>query len=310
MEILRVSPFADIVKTFTIPAGYTTVDVYVTTTDLADMTANTLSYLNVSSGFDIDITLPGTYDNSYRVEITTTGEGSSITYLSDETYNLVRPYANPADLATTGTATEIAEYTVLEMVARSLIDTHVEFGFYNKKTIIQTTGQGGDYIPVWGGVSKVLKVYENNVLAYDVDAEDPTQNLAVYTMTADKTAIQRVEADAYNRTEGQLKVLYASGGDIWDFYGRLVAFPNGYDYTFVVENGYGTLPADVEYAAKLLIDDLKCGKLEYYKRYTTNYSTDQFKIQFDKSIIEGTGNLIVDKILEKYNTPIKRLGII
>ena len=61
---------------------------------------------------------------------------------------------------------------------------------------------------------------------------------------------------------------------------------------------------------KLLIDDLKCGKLDYYKRYVTSYNTDQFKIQFDKMMFDGTGNMIVDKILEKYKKNITKIGLI
>ncbi len=37
-------------------------------------------------------------------------------------------------------------------------------------------------------------------------------------------------------------------------------------------------------------------KLDYFKRYASAYNTDQFRIQFDKTLFAGTGNLIVDKI--------------
>jgi hypothetical protein len=42
----------------------------------------------------------------------------------------------------------------------------------------------------------------------------------------------------------------------------------------------------------------------------TSYNTDQYKIQFDKSVLSGTGNMIVDKILEKYLINIPRPGVI
>ena len=60
----------------------------------------------------------------------------------------------------------------------------------------------------------------------------------------------------------------------------------------------------------MLIEDIKCGKLDYYKRYITSYNTDLFKIQFDKSMFDGTGNYIVDKILEKYEFNITRPGVL
>jgi hypothetical protein len=310
MEVLRVSPFADIDKSFTIPAGYSNVDVSVTMTDLSDMSTSISTYPGVSSGYEIVTAIPGEYDNAYRIQITIPGEGSSIQTLSDQTYDLIRPYVNPELLATSGTATEIAEYTVLEMVARSMIDSYTNSDFLKKKTVLQINGNGGDYLPLWNNVNRVIKLSENNVLLYDADAEDQSTNLSNYTLTPDKTAIQRIEIDSYNRVEGSVLPMPISSGDLGYGGGRFATFPAGYDYTVVVDEGYQTIPADVEYAAKLLIEDIKCGKLDYYKRYTTSYSTDQFRIQFDKSGFSGTGNLIVDKILEKYMLSVTRVGII
>lgn len=306
MEILRVSPFADITVNFTMPAGYDGVDLTATITDLADYSTTEVEYEDQSSGDILDIVLPGNYDNSYGVKlITSTGS-----IVMEQVYDIVRPYVDPATLSETGSATEILEYKTYELVARSIIDTYLNYGFYNKKVIMQTTGQGGDYLPLWNPANSILKVYENNVLAYDANAADPSENLAVYTITPDRTAIQRLETDLYNRAEGSLRYLFVSSGDVYQDAGRLVAFPPSYDYTIILDSGYKTIPADLEYAAKLLIEDIKCGRLDYYKRYTTNYSTDQYKIQFDKAMIDGTGNLLVDKILDKYVLSIKRPGLI
>ena len=89
-----------------------------------------------------------------------------------------------------------------------------------------------------------------------------------------------------------------------------VGFPNGTDYIFLVETGYKVVPIDIQDATKLLVEDIRCGKLDYYKRYIKNYSTDQFKIEYDKRMIEGTGNIIVDKILSKYVDNIVRPGVL
>lgn len=99
-------------------------------------------------------------------------------------------------------------------------------------------------------------------------------------------------------------------GDLGYYGYQSVGFPQGYDYTLIVDTGYKAVPSDVEYATGLLIEDLKCGKLDYYKRYISSYNTDQFKIQFDKSMFNGTGNFIVDKILDKYSNTITKPGIL
>ena len=89
-----------------------------------------------------------------------------------------------------------------------------------------------------------------------------------------------------------------------------MAFSEGTDYIILLETGYKVVPYDIQDATKMLINDIKCGKLDYYKRYVTSYNTDQFRIQFDKTMFNGTGNFLVDKILEKYVKTIVKPGII
>ena len=123
-------------------------------------------------------------------------------------------------------------------------------------------------------------------------------------ITLDNSAIQRSFNGAYNRAESAIMQTPYAQGDLGYYGYEGISFPSGYDYTFVVDHGYITVPADIEHAAKLLIEDLKCGKLDYYKRYVTSYNTDQFTIQFDKAVFSGTGNMLVDKILDKYSNTI------
>ena len=305
MEILRVPPYETIAVNFVVPAGYSNVDIYARVTDMADLSVQDIDFLDSSTGDDLEISLPGRYDNNYRVELFKIIDGIETT-IYEEFYELIRPYVDPNTLGTT--ASEIAEYTVLELVARSIIDTFVAEGFYNKKVSIVGTGNGSDYFPLWEKIYRVFKVYENNELAYD--RSTPDTNQYEYIITADKTAIQRVYLGQMNRYESTAQNLPIGRGDLGYYGYEGVGFPSGHDYTFVVDHGYLTVPADIEYASKLLIEDLKCGKLDYYKRYVTAYNTDQFRIQFDKTMFNGTGNFLVDKILEKYVKTITKPGII
>jgi len=306
MEILRVPPYDDIVVNYTVPSGYLDVDIFARITDMADLSSSVLEFLESSSGDILNITLPGRYDNNYRVEILTVEQSEEL--IHEEYYELVRPYVDPNTLGTT--ASEIAEYKILELVARSMIDTFVPEGFYNKKITIVGTGNGSDYFSLWEKVYRVFKVYENNVLVYD--RSTPNANEFQYVITPDKTAIQRVPESLLelNRYESTAQKLPVASGDLGYYGYEGISFPSGYDYTFVVDQGYLKVPDDVEYAAKLLIEDLKCGKLDYYKRYVTSYNTDQFRIQFDKAMLGGTGNFLVDKILDKYVKTIVKPGII
>jgi len=307
MEILRVPPYETIAVNFVVPAGYSDVDIYARVTDMADLSVEDLEFLDSSTGDDIEIFLPGRYDNNYRVEIFKIVSGAEV-LIHEEFYELIRPYVDPNTLGTT--ASEIAEYKILELVARSMIDTFCPEGFYNKKITVVGTGNGSDYLSLWEKVYRVFKVYENNVLVYD--RSNPDLSEYQYAITPDKTAIQRIRADVLelNRYESTAQHLPVASGDLGYYGYEGISFPSGYDYTFVVDHGYLNVPEDVEYATKLLIEDLKCGKLDYYKRYVTSYNTDQFKIQFDKAMLGGTGNFLVDKILDKYVKTIVKPGII
>ena len=125
-----------------------------------------------------------------------------------------------------------------------------------------------------------------------------------YKTLLDNSAIARVEAnEPYNRMQSTLPKIPSAYGDLAYHSGKrngYVAFPEGFDYTFILDAGYKTIPADVEKAARILVEELKCGNNDYYKRFVTQYSTDQFDIRFAPQFLEGTGNMLVDKILNNY----------
>ena len=125
-----------------------------------------------------------------------------------------------------------------------------------------------------------------------------------YKTLLDNSAIARVEANGvYNRNESTPLRLPAGSGDLAVHAGQrtgYAAFAEGSDFTFIVDAGYKTIPPDVERAATILVEELKCGSNDYYKRFVTQYSTDQFDIKFAPQFLEGTGNMLVDKILNNY----------
>ena len=298
MEILRVPPYANISVDFVIPAGITSSTITVNITDMADLSVSTLTFLNKVSGNVLDISLPGKYDSSYRVEITKNLGVSGETILKDETYEIVRPYVDPSTKA--ATASDIANYALNEEIARAVIDSVIPEGFYYKKKVLHFTGTGADYLPIWDDVKKVLAVYENNKLVEDRQ----------YEVSSDKTAIIEKSSDNINRAESSPLVLPAAASDSLDPQFIYRGFGKTWDYLVTVEYGYTSVPSDIIRATEMLIHDIECGKLDYYKRFISSYNTDQFRIQFDKGLFEGTGNIIVDKILSKYAKSITKLGVL
>jgi hypothetical protein len=297
METLRAQPYNNIIKTFTVPSSFVgDFDFKILVTDMADLSV-TEETRTGSAGDVFSISLPGKYDGSYRIEITDTLDSDNV--LLDETYELVRPYVMPSTLGET--ASQIAEYTRFEEIARAVIDSVIPEGFYYKKKVLDAVGLGADYIPLWIDAKKILAVYENNVLVTD----------RTFEITKDKTAITETVVDGVNRNEQAPLIIPLASSDIIDAnLPPLKGFPNGYDYRFILESGYPAVPSDIARAATLLIDDIKCGRIDYYQRYITSYNTDQFRLQFDKRMFEGTGNIVVDKILSKYAKSITRLGVL
>jgi hypothetical protein len=293
MEILRVAPYSDISLGYKIPAGYAEqTEFSYTLTDLSDLSVTEGTFLGTSSQ-TLTVLVPGRYDNSYRLEVF--DENISI---HDDTYEIVRPYVDPATAGET--ASEVLEYRKNEEIARAVIDSVVWGGFYYKRKTIETVGLGADYLPLWGDVKKLIAVYENNKM---LDSSN-------YEITKDKTAIVEKYDGTLNRSEQALNVIPTGSSDQLDVIYTFRGFPRGYDYKLVVESGYTSIPSDIVRATQLLIEDISCGKLDYYKRYIADYNTDQFKIKFDGRVFEGTGNILVDKILSKYTKSITRPGVL
>lgn len=273
----------------------------------------------------IEYTLPSlfnTYDESYYLAIYESDEGEQAEIVVEDNLEVMRPYVNPNTLGTT--ATEIAQYTAYEGLARAIIDSIVPGGFYYERSWYETSGNGTDFMPVWDRTYKILKAYENNELLWDYNDSPQAQGQWNYLLTKDKTAIIKdwvQQQDSYIRQVGSPKGVPLSESDSYYLYDTEdstvtfavapgVAFPLGWNYLFSLETGYKVVPYDIYDAATMLIDDIKCGKMEYHKRYITSYNTDQYKIQIDKSALDGTGNILVDKILQKYITNFGTPGVL
>jgi hypothetical protein len=265
---------------------------------IRDLSDNSLSSESTTSDSNskVNISLSDKYDSDYLITIEN----------NEYEVSVVRPYVDPNIFAST--ASEISEYAKHEEIARAIIDSIVDEGFYYKKHVIETTGNGSDFIPLWVNAKKILRLYENNVLLYDASNTEASE--LVYKITDDKTAIELDYSERVNRLENAPLMFLSAGGDLLDAKYSYRGFPNTFDYKIVLEVGYRSIPSDIQKATEMLIEDFACGRLDYYKRYVSDYNTEQYKIKFDKGVFEGTGNIVVDKILSKYVKSIRSLGVL
>lgn len=328
MIVTRKPPYPSFV-TYTVPGpgAYAVV--------IEDLKDNVLSetYIQLVVGNSLEFPLPlelSKYDETYSLSIYYFGSYNLDDGIPPYEYDdiviednltIERTYVDPATLGTT--ASEIAQYAQYEQLARAIIDAHTG-GFYLQAKYVEEVGQGTDYFPLWNRTYKILKAYENGELVYDSSLETPALGDWNYLITKDKTAITKdpvTDMGAFNRSEQKPPTFPLAASDSISLYetddsGNVFTiqpgtlFPEGVDYIFKLEQGYKVVPVDIQDATLMLIEDIKCGKLDYYKRYITSYSTDQFRLQFDKSMLNGTGNILVDKIIDKYITDYKRPGVL
>lgn len=252
------------------------------------------------------------YDQSYPLTIYIDIDGERSDIVVQDNLDITRPYVKVSTLS--NNATEVAKYAEYEGLARAIIDAHTD-GFYYLHSVIETNGSGTDFFALWNTTYKILKVYENSVLVWDSSQDPKALGDFNYLLTKDKTSVIK---DPVNevvgpivRQEGEPVGVGLANSDSFNLYETddgygfvpvkyMPTFPSHWNYLMFVETGYPVVPADIQEATRLLMSDIECGKLEYYKRYIASYSTDQYRFQMDKAAFEGTGNLLVDRILEKY----------
>lgn len=323
MQILRIPPFP-LYATYTVPDPNTD---YIFTIENAPRTIEAQVVLTSDASSKVTYELTGDfvkYDHNYAVLIYTTTDG--VTYgdvVVQDVLNIMKPYVNPYTIGTT--ATEVQEYIELEQLARGLIDSVVgPKGFLFEKTVMEVVGEGTDYLPLWDIGYKIIQVYENGDLVWDADLEDPAVGGFTYGITQDRSAIYKEYIPAvtnFNRAEKRPRKLPRAVSDSYRgsvpidsanqiMYDQPVLFPEGVDYVIIYEAGYKVIPHDIEDATMRLMNDIKCGKLDYAKNYITDYKTDQFSLTFDTSAFQGTGNNFVDRILQRYVVSIYRPRVV
>ncbi len=114
MEVLRVPPYD---TTVDIQVDEASTDYPVIVRDMVDLSFTTATITSDADGI-LNVDLPSKYDGEYEVQI----------YDNEYYYSVVRPYVNPNTKGTT--KSEIAEYARNEEIARAIIDSVIDDGFY------------------------------------------------------------------------------------------------------------------------------------------------------------------------------------
>jgi hypothetical protein len=337
MEITRLQPFPLVFShpDFIANTNYVLAILDDHATDLVEIFATS------NSGGVITVNLPdyfSRYDDEYRGEIYlrtgTNTDGTAIrgSLVWIDTITITRPYVDPDILA--DTPEDTADAVMYEAIARAIINS-ITGGFMYKREVIETTGLGADYLALPFRLNKIVQVYENGVLVYDAEPTDPDwKNVREYYISPDKGAISVNMPSSYGINRMQSKPVRGPKGasDSFTLYNtndspnfsdaiydtktfvdlasNSAMFPNGWDYTVIVDAGWPIIPQDIKQATMLIVNDLKCNNIPYINSYIKDYKSDQFTLSFADGVFKDTGNRIADKILSAYVRPIYRLGVL
>lgn len=277
---------------------------FLTPIDYSDThTATVTDLLNnvVYSGDDVvvvqgdgsksEILLPSNF-NKYDLPGYVTLFNGSGNVIFESGFSSVMPYCNISDVATKLNLTT-ADTIMYERIARYIIDSKTGgFKFvYKTKEVL---GNDTDYLLINERIHSINKIYENEKLIFE---DGSTDNEYEYYISPNKVAIiKETDFDQENRIHYK---------KVWKDRWAYGDFNEDYDYLIQGEFGYFVIPFDISQATELLIQDLSCGNNRYLNKYIDSIKIDGFTISYFEESLFGTGNLIVDNILQKYGYEIQ-----
>jgi len=290
MEVLRINgsvptvSFSDLV-----PSGVYTIEY---SDLLTDETFSSSASANGSG--DISFILNDkyiSYDGNLEARVLDTYDEEVIVTNID----VLRPYCDIYSLATELNKT-VAQIKEMERIARYIVDSETFGGFKFVRKEKEVVGMGSDYLVIDEKIYKLYKLYENLELVYDVNAASNDQE---FEISKDKTSIVLTQTETnrvnYNR--------------VWRDRYLDVDFADGFEYLVDADFGWKVIPQDIQEATRLLVSDISSDNMRYVNKYIESFDNDDFKIKFAKNFNASTGNLVVDRILQKYKNNI-RLGVL
>lgn len=239
------------------------------------------------------------YDRNLKIELQIISINQ---YTEDDLYiNLVRPYATAEEIAEelgftiTETPTSDKQYTKaqiekLERKARLFIDSKINDSFNFEYKTVGTYGMNTDLLHLGNRIESFDQIIFDDYVVYDL-TEDPEIN-------------ELGQNVAISSSRYGLKVV-SEGTNIAEWVDvNPLAFA-GYwskDSAYLVrgEFGWRYVPEAIKEATIELINDMTCSDFIYRTRGIKSLKTDAYDIQFADSIINGSGNVLVDALIAPY----------
>jgi hypothetical protein len=220
----------------------------------------------------------------------------------EDFYESYTPYATVSDIIDYygfGTRSSDVNYRsqdeiqAAEFVARMQIENYTGQTFGREWGDQEIFGNDSDALELVERMLSVEKLYENGILSIDYTANPILNNFGWdIELTTTYRAIRIVNND------NQAQIAYDSSFDPTILYaGR---FRAGYRYKVWGEKGWIYVPQDVRRCTVILAGDYLSRDSEWRNKYLNKIQLGDVNFQLDSGAFTGTGNVIVDQILDQY----------
>jgi hypothetical protein len=235
------------------------------------------------------------YDRNIKLEIITTSSANA--YNEIQNISLIRPYASVSridSLATIPTNTASSTLLKLERRARLSLNAFIGHSFYKLKKDLTVYGNNTDVLTLPENLYRIDKIYEDDLLVYERDNSDVQLEYPI-EIADSKNRIKIVNTSSKSKDTAEspiFSVFYYQG-----------VFKKDHAYRIDGIWGWDYIPADIEQATALLVEDYLCNDFNIRNKNIAELSNDSYDIKYGLDFATGTGNLAVDNLIAHYKEP-------
>lgn len=249
-----------------------------------------------SSIFTVTLNSDSTaYDRNLKIEyVTTSGSGA---YNDLQYVSLVRPYATISQvrsIADVSNSVTNAAIQKLERRARLNLNAFIGFDFYKKKKSLTVYGNNTDVLTLPESIFRIDYIYEDDILIYE-RGNDTYQLDFPLEIGPSSNRIKIV-----NSEEESKEILEFPKFSVFYYEG---IFKKDHAYKIDGIWGWEYIPADIEEATALLVNDYLCNDFNIRNKNIAQLSNDSYDIKYAADAATGTGNLTVDNLIAHYRQP-------
>jgi hypothetical protein len=283
-----------------VPANNGTLEIEILDDDTVVHTVVTAAYQNEQYSFTVPFSLVRS-DKSYEVHIQFTYTEDGTTYEYDEYFPLevvtpILPFSEVKRIL--GADFDDAEAVDVEKAVRHIIQAHTGqfFGKYVGK--ISVTGSGEPYLRLPRRLISFSAINGSTHWNSSVALRGSGWFLRAKSLAFPPPI--RADWDGWNE--------YTAGTYAYSGHTPIVAprtralnnFQLNFEYEIDGVWGWNTVPAPVQEAAKLLINDYACADSNYRDRFLTSMTAADWRIQFHDAAFSNTGNVRANQLLAEY----------